>query len=560
MSVCKSSFLRASFVGLASTLVLPCLSAATDHSLSEFPRRSGETDDTPRFQRAVDACRGGGRLFVPAGDYAFASTLYVTNLCIVQMSPTAVVRAVKPMKWMVEIDCSWEYNSKTAPKDVYTRNFNLGWSGGILDGCGLASCLALDNYAHFTLENATFNNGRVYGVGVETRGHGYELIARNIYFHTSLPGLEGNTGLWAYAGDSHFIDIISVNYTTGIHLAGRGSNRMSRCHVWGTSTTPIVKGVVPDVLKESVCFRIDASDVVMRDCYADTGTIGFWMTGWEERMECCTYAGLKLLSDAIVIRQNRGSIWANGFYPRKIAPSSVLYVTGSDGARIRWCDDCLLGHWNESAKTAVKDPTADWAREAWAKAVPDARNAGPLLIAAIDRWETTNEKEASELGKTTFAELAKTEAARAAANPAAVYAVWRHYWSTLSHPGEERTADERMLVAFAKEAEASGKLDPLRKTMAFSAAHDVTGDPHWRELELAYAGGGEEAEAGLKERFALRLLVRTEKDPMRKTKYKESLARIGDLGQGAEDGRGADSVLALMNYWMERRHLIFRCR
>lgn len=560
MSVRKSSFLRASFVGLASAFVLPCLSAATDHSLSEFPRRSGETDDTPRFQRAVDACYGGGRLSVPAGDYAFASTLYVTNLCIVQMSPTAIVRAVKPMKWMVEIDCSWEYNRKSAPKDVYSRNFNLGWSGGILDGCGLASCLALDNYAHFTLENATFNNGRVYGVGVETRGRGYELIARNIYFHTSLPGLEGNMGLWAYAGDSHFIDIISVNYTTGIHLAGRGSNRMSRCHVWGTSTTPIVKGVVPDVLKESVCFRIDATDVVMRDCYADTGTIGFWMTGWEERMECCTYAGLKLLSDAIVIRQNRGSIWANGFYPRKIAPSSVLYATGSDDARIRWGDDCLLGHWNESAKMAVKEPTADWAQEAWLMAVPDARNAAPLLIAAIDRWETTNEKEASELGKAALAELAKIDPAKAAANPAAVYAVWRHYWSTLSHPGEERLADERTLVALAKEAEFSGRLDPLRKAMVFSAAHDVTGDPHWRELELAYAGGGEEAEAGLKERFALRLLARAEKDPARKTKYRASLARIGDLGQSAEDGRGADPVLALMNYWMGRRHRIFRCR
>ena len=534
------------------------LSAATDHSLAEFSRRTGETDDSPRFQRAVDACRGGGELSVPAGEYAFARTVFVTNLCNVKMSPAATIRAVKPMKWMVEIDCSWEYSRKSAPGDVYSRNFNLGWSGGILDGCGLASCLALDNYAHFTLENATFNNGRVYGVGVETRGRGYELIARNIYFHTSLPGLEGNTGLWAYAGDSHFIDIISVNYTTGIHLAGRGSNRMSRCHVWGTSTTPIVKGVVPDVLKESVCFRIDASDVVLRDCYADTGTIGFWMTGWEERMECCTYAGLKLLSDSIIIRQNRGSIWANGFYPRKISPSAVLYVAGSDDARIRWGDECLLGHWSESAKTAVKEPTADWAREVWAKAVPDARNAAPLLIAAVDRWEVTNEKESSELGKAALAELAKTEPAKAVGNPAAVYAIWRHYWSTLSHPGEERTADERTLVAFAKEAESSGRLDPLRKAMIYSAAHDVTGDPHWRDLELAYAGGGEEAAAGLKERFALRLLARTEKDPARKAKYKSSLARIGDLGQDAEDGRGVDPTLALMNYWMNRRHAIFR--
>ena len=32
------------------------VSAATDHALTEFPRLAGETDDLPRFQRAVDAC------------------------------------------------------------------------------------------------------------------------------------------------------------------------------------------------------------------------------------------------------------------------------------------------------------------------------------------------------------------------------------------------------------------------------------------------------------------------------------------------------------------------
>ena len=90
--------------------------AATDHVLTDFPRLAGETDDTPRFQRAVDACYGGGLLTVPSGDYEFASTLYVTNLCSVQLSPAAVIRAVRPMKWMVEIDCTWEKKKKKAQK------------------------------------------------------------------------------------------------------------------------------------------------------------------------------------------------------------------------------------------------------------------------------------------------------------------------------------------------------------------------------------------------------------------------------------------------------------
>ena len=578
-----------------------CLPAATDHSLSEFPRRSGEADDTPRFQRAVDACRGGGRLTVPAGDYAFASTLYVTNLCIVQMSPTAIVRAVKPMKWMVMIDCSWEYNSKTAPKDVYTRNFNLGWSGGILDGCGLASCLALDNYAHFTLENATFNNGRIYGVGVETRGRGYELIARNIYFHTSLPGLEGNTGLWAYAGDSHFIDIISVNYTTGIHLAGRGSNRMSRCHVWGTSTRPIVKGQVPETLKESVCFRIDATDVVLRDCYADTGNIGFWMSGWEERMECCSYAGLSLLKDAIVLRQNRGSIAMNGFYPRRISKTSTLYAWANDDTRIRWGEDLTFGHFTVAERNVPKEPTSAWAKKTWTTNVADNASAALMLIASADRWETTNEAEAHTAGEAAWARLSAWSPEKIVGNPFALYAVWRFWGSTLSSPGRERQSDEALLDACARAVEGGLACDDLTRTAVYSAAHDVTGSAKWRELEIACAERGlaqaeqmrpdkTAARDALKAQVALRLLRRSEKDPARKDRYRALLERNAETGlAGAADyvikalafpdrdvpvevraafesaqanvqPDGAGTASALMAYWMERRHLIFLCR
>ena len=48
--------------------------AVSDHSVAEFPRLEGETDDAPRFQRAVDACYGGGVLSVPSGDYELART------------------------------------------------------------------------------------------------------------------------------------------------------------------------------------------------------------------------------------------------------------------------------------------------------------------------------------------------------------------------------------------------------------------------------------------------------------------------------------------------------
>ena len=504
--------------------------AVSDHSVDEFPRLAGETDDAPRFQRAVDACRGGGLLTVPSGDYQFASTLHVTNLCSVKLAPAAVIRAAKPMKWMVEIDCTWEYNKKKAPPDVYARNFNLTWTGGILDGCGIASCLALDNYAHFILEKATFNNGRVYGVGVETRGRGYELMARDLYFHTSMPGLEGNTGLYCYGGDSHFIDIVSVNYTTGIHLAGRGSNRMSRCHVWGTSTRPIVKGVEPETLRESVCFKIDATDTVMRDCYADTGKIGFWMNGWEERMECCSYAGKRLLDDSIVIRQNRGSIWANGFYARKIGPTSVLYTFANDDSRIRWGDDCLLSQFGGVPNGVQKEKTEDWAKKAWAELVPDAANAAQVLLAACDRWETTCEKDASEIGKIAWGILSSQAVDKVASDPFAIAAVWRFCRSTLSHPGIERTKTESILAEAAVVAGKLPNVDDFCLAAIYSAAFDVTGEERWHRQKAHYCN----ATMMRAETLADRLVAR------------ESAAAVG---QG--------TPLSLLRYWRMRRKAIF---
>ena len=506
--------------------------AVSDHSVDEFPRIVGETDDAPRFQRAVDACRGGGLLTVPSGNYQFASTLHVTNLCSVKLAPAAVIRAVKPMKWMVEIDCTWEYNKKKAPPDVYARNFNLTWTGGILDGCGIASCLALDNYAHFILEKATFNNGRVYGVGVETRGRGYELMARDLYFHTSMPGLEGNTGLYCYGGDSHFIDIVSVNYTVGIHLAGRGSNRMSRCHVWGTSTRPIVKGVEPETLRESVCFRIDATDTVMRDCYADTGKIGFWMNGWEERMECCSYAGLRLLDGAVAIRQNRGAIWANGFYARKISPKAVLYAFANDDSRIRWGDDCILHPFGGVPKGVAKEPTDAWALKAFETAVPDGSNAAPLLLAACDCWETTCEKAAGEKGRAAWSVLAALPPERVANDAFAVAATWRFCRSTLSHPGVERTTAERLLSDAASAAVLmDGGLDAACRAAVFSAAYDVTGDAKWHERK---ASAGDAA-----------------------TRRADFLVdRLLADGESAKDMDG--SLLRLMTYWRGRRQSVFQ--
>jgi len=327
------------------------LFAARDNNLADFPRYKGETDDAPRFQRAIDASAS-GVLTVPGDDYTFAQTVYVSNLCSIVMSPSARIKAVAKMEWMIKIDAMWQYNRRTTPKGVNSEQYNLTYRGGTLDADGLASCLAIDNYRHFTLENATFLNGKVYGVGIETTGRGYEMIARNLFIKTNIPGLAGNTGLYTYGGDSHYTDIIVTDYTTGVHFAGRGANRLTRIHVWGGPVKPPKPGELPEMLKNSVCFRIDSCGEILRDCYADTGAIGFWMNGWENRMFGCSYfnnTGFNL-KDVTVIRQDRGTLWVSGGLFNRQTPDTRLYV-GSPVAKIHWSDDSIMRYRSANDKT-----------------------------------------------------------------------------------------------------------------------------------------------------------------------------------------------------------------
>lgn len=512
-------------LSIGTVLVAGSLFALSDHSVAEFPRQSDEMDDTPRFQRAVDACYGGGLLTVPGGNYEFASTLYITNLCSVKMSPAAIIKAVKPMKWMVEIDCRWEHNSASAPKDVYAHNTNLGWTGGILDGQGIASCLALDNYAHFTMRDASFNNGRVYGLGVETKGRGYELMAYNLYFLTTVPDIEGNTAFWSYGGDSHYTDIVCVNYTVGIHLAGRGSDRLTRCHVWGTYVKPWKEGTVPDVLKESVAFRIDATDTVLRDCYADSSNIGFWLNGWEERLDGCTaLAHARLLKEQIAIRQNRGSMWVDSFYPRRNSPKGKIWA-GSENSNLSamWQQQGIYHHFGGKPPEApIRDEVEPWAAESWKRVAanenPDLIAVGcPFLLAAINRYETTCEDEASKTAKELFKRL-KDFKVEGSPKPIYVYALWRYARSVLCAPGADREFCERRLVELA-EKYGSTKLD-------FAAAYDLTGAAHWRE-KLSAGGPA-----------ALKLST-----------YTEPLIK--------KAGASSEEVWKLLAHWYERRHRIF---
>ena len=279
-----------------------------DVNLADFPRLAGETDDSPRFMRAVAAAPD-GVLRIPKGEYDIAAMISITNRCSLSMHPAAHLVARAEMKYVIFWDGAADYHALSVYKpdgSVYD-NLNVFIRGGDIDGNGLASCLAIANSHHFTLADISLHNGRVTGLCVtrETGGHLYELIANNVYCKCTKSGLAGNVGIECQVSDCHFTDCIVVDYTKGVRTTG-GSNRFTRCHIWGGTVPPKGMGFkewsdvyarrkrmegarkwtaeeerahlargVPEMLPGSTAFEVIGHACVFDGCYADTAEIGF---------------------------------------------------------------------------------------------------------------------------------------------------------------------------------------------------------------------------------------------------------------------------------------------
>ena len=295
-------------IGLIVLLILfpgALMAERGTRDLSDFPVRPGEDDDSARIQRAVDATSS-GVLRIPGGLYRISETIWITNRCSIEMHKTAVLRAVKPMDYVIHVDHT---KAKKLPKgDFRCDDYNLFVVGGKVDGDGLASCLYIAGFEHFTMRDMAFLNGKEAGLRVHG---GYELIANNLYFKCVKPGLAGNCALYTTGGDSHYTDCISVDYTVGFRIGKGGSNRLTRCHVWGGPLPPVRKGEPREMLKDSVNFWVDgAASVILRDCYADTGKTGYLIDGWDTRMLGCSYFNNKLfgLDGIVIIRHKAGRL------------------------------------------------------------------------------------------------------------------------------------------------------------------------------------------------------------------------------------------------------------
>lgn len=299
-----------------------------DVSAADFPRRTGEADDTARLQRAVDATGASGVLYLPKGVYEVSKTIMVTNAASLLLHKSATVRAIAKMDHVVHIDMSagsmWGCWGGRSPATTYDQG--LFFQGGHLDGNGLASCLYVQKYFHFTLRDVVFANGYPYGLHVGKKGA--EVIANNLYFRTFKRGLAGNVALFSEGNDSQYSDLVCVDYTTGLRTLG-GANTFTRFHVWGGPVPPPAPGRLPEMLENSVCFDLGGHMNTLRDCYADTGAIGFLVGGWAQQIVGCWYLNNTAfgLKDITVVKQRPDStdvMISDGVF-RGSGPESKLY-------------------------------------------------------------------------------------------------------------------------------------------------------------------------------------------------------------------------------------------
>ena len=305
-----------------------------DNSLADFPRRKGESDDTARFRRAINAT-GGGVLYVPRGDYDITSTLRITNSCALSMHKNAKLIAKRQMWYVVEV--------RNKPWNVSDSLDFI--EGGVIDGNGLASCLLLYSYWRYNVNNIKLYNPKGFGLYVGNTGA--ELVANGVYVRTSMKGLAGNVGLYLEGGDSHYNDIFVLDCTTGVLVRGP-SNRLTRVHVWGGLVPPRVKGGIPEMLEKSICFHLEGASTILRDCYADTGQTGFLVKDADVRLLGCSYFNNRKfgLDDIVIIRQTgeTGSLLVSDCSFARVSKTEKIRAYEGTG-NVRWRDNFYAGNW-----------------------------------------------------------------------------------------------------------------------------------------------------------------------------------------------------------------------
>lgn len=317
-----------------------CLSAMADGwdaSLVDFPRQAGESDDSARIQRLIDA-NTSGTVYLPKGVYELSKPILVTNMCSLAFNKGAVLKAVDKMPFVLVVD-----NRKMLRpiRDRFLRDYNVFVRGGTIDGNGLAGCMDVYGFLHFTLQDMTFLDGCEYGLRVNG---GSEMIANNLYFRCLKSGLAGNVALCANGGDSHYTDCVIIDYTVGVRSPG-SANRFTRCHVWGG----LVPRVKPDedceMLKDSIAFWIGGCSTMLRDCYADTAKTGFLIDSDDTTLCGCWYFNNDCfrLDDITVIDHRRGNLYVSDCRVAQCSSRQTTYRSKDGMAKAFWQNVAYVG-------------------------------------------------------------------------------------------------------------------------------------------------------------------------------------------------------------------------
>lgn len=314
-----------------------------DADVSDFKRREGENGDSARILRAVEAAGKGGVVRFPRGEYAVDATIVVSNQVSFLLHKSACLKAVRTMPFVLKYFGRQMEDGGHAGAPV---DHNLFLRGGVVDGNGLASGALVMGLRHFTLADMTFRNGRRVGLQLgdpdlpDRISRGYEIVANNLYFVNDRPGMAGNVGLLTYIGDSHFTDIVVVDYTVGIRDC-RWSNRFTRCHVWGGPVRNPKTGM-PEYLPGSIAFDLHGYDAVLDNCYADTAQIGFNVCTMTRIVHCAYHNNARFkLDNVAVIDHRKGELLVVNSRFDKVSTHATPYRRGPDAGTLIWRDNTL---------------------------------------------------------------------------------------------------------------------------------------------------------------------------------------------------------------------------
>lgn len=318
-----------------------------DAVLTDFTRFPDETDDAPRIQRAIDAAAG-GVLFIPKGLYEVASPLVIGSYTSIELHPSAVIRAVKELDYIISFDGS---KQTRADDGIDTKHMlNMYIKGGVFDANGLGNCMHIEKVRHFTLSDMTLANPKQ--VGLMTGEGGCELIVNNLYVHSDMLGLAGNIGLCVKMGDSHFTDCIVVDCTVGFDIWG-GSSRFTRCHVWGGPVKRDKEKNISEYLPGSVGFRVNyaaGNEHTLRECYADTSEVGFEIHD-KTRLLACAYLNNPIFNlDSITVIDHQWGAYLS-------VEDCFFRIVGENGIMYKGENKNI--HWGENRFEGGSEYTAD---------------------------------------------------------------------------------------------------------------------------------------------------------------------------------------------------------